>query len=157
LQHATLAEGFLIHGIVDLTERNGNGDVRITDHKTGKNWTEDDMVVGRGEVLQPVLYSLSIEALRKTAVKEARLSFCTAAGGYTERTVSMDQYSRQVAINVLRTIDEAINTGFLPAAPKKDGCKWCDFLQVCGPHEEIRVSRKDQKLLNPLLLLRETQ
>ena len=39
--------------------------------------------MGGGEVLQPVLYSLSFETLHKVHVKEARLSYCSAAGGYT--------------------------------------------------------------------------
>ena len=143
-----------MRGVIDLAEKNGVGEVRITDHKTGKNRTEDCMVVGGGEVLQPVLYSLSIEDLRKISVKEARLSYCTATGGYTERTVVMDKFSRQSAIHVLRTIDGAIASGFLPAAPKEDGCKWCDFLQVCGPYEELRASRKDQNVLEQLVNIR---
>lgn len=155
LQHAALPEGFLIHGVIDLAEKNESGDARITDYKTGKNHTEDGMVVGRGEFLQPVLYSLSIEDLRKITVKEARLSFCTATGGYSERTVVMDKLTRQAAIHVLRVIDGAIASGFLPAAPKEDGCKWCDFAQVCGPYEEVRVRRKDQKTLDQLVKIRE--
>jgi ATP-dependent helicase/nuclease subunit B len=137
-----LPEGFLIHGVIDLAEKNGGAERRITDHKTGKNRTKEGMVVGGGEVLQPVLYSLSFEDLRKTTVKEARLSYCTAAEGYTERTVVMDKASRKAAIDVLRGIDAAIGKGFLPAAPEEDGCDWCDFAQVCGPYEEIRVGRK---------------
>jgi ATP-dependent helicase/nuclease subunit B len=154
LQHASLPRGFLMHGVIDLVEKNGAGEIRITDHKTGKNRTEDSMVVGGGEVLQPVLYSLSIEDLRKIGVKEARLSYCTAAGGYTERMVVMDEFSRQSAIHVLRTIDGAIAGGFLPAAPKEKGCMWCDFVQVCGPHEELRAGRKDQGALEALVNLR---
>jgi RecB family exonuclease len=155
LQDATLPGGFRIHGVVDLAEKNGNAESRITDHKTGKDRTKEGMLVGGGEVLQPVLYSLSFEDLRKTTVKEARLSFCTAAGGYSERIVVMDKVSRKAAIDVLRAIDEAIERGFLPAAPKKDACGWCDFAQVCGPYEEIRVSRKDQKQLEQLVTIRE--
>jgi ATP-dependent helicase/nuclease subunit B len=152
---AKLPEGFLLHGIIDLAERNGRGEVRVTDHKTGKNRTAEGMIVSAGEVLQPVLYSLAIEALRKTNVKEARLSFCSAMGGYTERTVAMDKHSRQAALNVLHRIDDAISKGFLPAAPKKDGCKWCDFASVCGPNEEVRISRKQQEALESVLYIRE--
>src|SRR5262249_25552275 len=108
-----------------------------------------------GEVLQPLLYSLSLEALRNTPVKEARLSFCSATGGYTERLISIDAYSRKVAQDLLGTINSAIVNGFLPAAPKQDGCKWCDFSSICGPHEEIRVSRKDQSSLEALVAIRE--
>ena len=148
---ARLPEGYLLHGIIDLAERNGNDERRVTDHKSGRNRTQEGLVLGGGEVLQPVLYSLAIESLRKVRVKEARLSFCSAMGGYTERTVAMDRQSRQLAGNVLRMIDEALGTGFLPAAPRQDACKWCDFFSLCGPHEEMRVSRKDQRPLETLL------
>jgi len=155
---AQLDGGFLVHGIVDLIEkREQAADVRITDHKTGKNRTEEGMVVGKGEFLQPVLYSLSVEALQAGTVSEARLSFCTAAGGYAERRVEMNEAARRAGLNVLRTIDHAIETAFLPPAPKEDGCKWCDFRSVCGPYEELRSGRKDPGPLAALLKLREMQ
>jgi ATP-dependent helicase/nuclease subunit B len=154
-QQATLQDGFLLHGVADLIERNASGDLRITDHKTGKNRTEEGMVVGHGELLQPVLYSLSLEYLRGGAVREARLSYCTAAGGYTQRTVAINDAARLAALDVLRTIDQAVGSGFLPAAPKTDGCKWCDFVCVCGPYEEVRTSRKNPAPLAKLIRLRE--
>ena len=53
------------------------------------------------------------------------------------------------------TIDEAIARGFLPAAPRKDGCRWCDYRLVCGPYEESRVkNRKRRAELEPLFDLR---
>jgi CRISPR/Cas system-associated exonuclease Cas4 (RecB family) len=113
------------------------------------------MVVGHGEVLQPVLYSLAVEILRERPVKEARLSYCTAAGGYSERTVVMDKRSRESATRVLRTIDTFIRDGFFPPAPTEDGCKWCEYAPVCGPYEEIRMERKAQEPLEPLLQLRQ--
>lgn len=156
-KEAILPEGFLLRGIVDLSEKAENGAIRLTDHKTGKNRTEPGMVVGHGEVLQPVLYSLAVEALRKTPVKEARLSFCTAAGGYSEQAVAMDKLSRESATRVLRTIDESIRDGFLPPAPKEDGCKRCEFTAVCGPYEEIRAKRKAQESLEQLVQVRGMQ
>jgi len=153
-QAAILPDGFLLHGIADLVEKNASGDLRITDHKTGKNRTEEGMIVGHGEMLQPVLYSLSLEYLRGGAVREARLSYCTAVGGYTERTVAMNGVARQAAMDVLRTIDQAVESGFLPAAPKTDGCKWCDFFSVCGPYEELRAGRKNPAPLAQLIRLR---
>ena len=154
-QPATLKDGFKIHGIVDLVEKNGAGEWRVTDHKTGKNRIEDGIVVGGGEVLQPTLYSLSIENLRGISVKEARLSFCTAVGAYSQRSVVMDALSRHSALDVLGRIDGAIEAGFLPAAPRKEACKWCDFVQICGPNEQVRVGRKDQTALDELIQLRQ--
>jgi len=154
-QEAILPDGFLLRGIVDLSEKDEKGVIRLTDHKTGKNRTEPGMVVGQGEVLQPVLYSLAVEKLRGTPVKEARLSFCTAAGGYSERTVLMDKQNRVSASRVLSTIDASIRDGFFPPAPKESGCKWCEYSPVCGPYEELRTERKAQEPLEQLLKLRE--
>lgn len=154
---AILPEGFSLRGIVDLSERGENGEIRLTDHKTGKNRTEPGMVVGNGEVLQPVLYSLAVEALRKAPIKESRLSFCTAAGGYSERSVVMDQQRREAGLRVLRMIDTSIRNCFLPPAPKENGCKWCEFAPVCGPYEEIRMTRKASEPLEQLVQLRGMQ
>ena len=44
--------------------------------------------------------------------------------------------------------------GFLPAAPRKDGCKHCEYLPVCGPYEEERVAEKSQAELKELKELR---
>lgn len=150
-----LADGFLLRGIVDLAEHNANDSLRITDYKTGKNRTEENIVVGYGELLQPVLYSLAVERIRKQNVAEARLWYCTATGGYTERVIPINDATRSCGGEVLHIVNGAIEEGFLPPAPKERGCQWCDFRVVCGPYEEIRTARKDQKPLAALFRLRE--
>jgi len=156
-QAAILPEGFRLHGVVDLVEKNASADRRVTDHKTGKNRIEGGLIVGHGEMLQPVLYSLALQQLLGAAVAEGRLSFCTAAGGYTESRVVMNDAAREHAVKAPKIIDQAVKTGFLAAAPKEDGCKWCDFRCVCGPYEELRVSRKNHAALADLQELREMQ
>ena len=47
-----------------------------------------------------------------------------------------------------------MRNGFLPAAPRKDGCKRCEYLPVCGPYEEERVGEKSQAELKDLKELR---
>jgi CRISPR/Cas system-associated exonuclease Cas4 (RecB family) len=152
---ARLEGGFLLHGIVDLVEENPqSGSVRVTDYKTGRNRTSDGMIVGGGEVLQPVHYSLAVGALRGEAVDEARLSFTTAAGAYEERTVTLNDAARAAGLEVLRIIDGAVEHAFLPAAPKEKACDWCDFRVVCGPYEELRAKYKDSASLAALVRLR---
>jgi ATP-dependent helicase/nuclease subunit B len=51
-------------------------------------------------------------------------------------------------------IDGAILNGALPAAPRADGCKGCEYLPVCGPYEEERVRQKSQAELKGLKELR---
>jgi hypothetical protein len=56
---------------------------------------------------------------------------------------------------VLRVIDSAIAAGFLPPAPRTRACGICDFRDVCGPNEEIRVKLKEQARMDALRALRE--
>jgi len=140
-----LPTGELVHGVVDLIERGDDGVLRVTDHKTGKDRTMPGLVVGGGEYLQPVIYGMAIEAAMKTAVNEGRFFFCTTDGGFSERIIPLDANARSRAETVLQTIDEGISTAFLVPAPREDACEYCDFQEVCGPYEDVRVGRKQDK------------
>jgi ATP-dependent helicase/nuclease subunit B len=174
---------FRLRGIVDLIERRRGpvrpsgtsgapaaaggtawGDeLRVTDYKTGGNYTRWRMVVGGGETLQPVLYPLAVEAVLGARVVEGRLFFCTRDGGFGERVVRMDEGARATGLQVLAAVDEAIARGFLPAAPRPragarpGACDICDFVLVCGPDEERRSQRKDRGALAGLRRLRDLQ
>ena len=148
-----------LHGVVDLIERHrGSADLRVTDHKTGANWTQTGMVVGGGEVLQPVLYGLAVEGALRQPVAEARLFYCTAKGGGTNRVVPLTaealNRARRRGIEVLEIIDRAVENGVLVPAPRDGACHWCDFHEVCGPWEETRIRRKDPRPLDELAALR---
>jgi ATP-dependent helicase/nuclease subunit B len=141
----TLPSGEKLHGFVDLIEQSVDGQhLRVTDHKTGKNYMGKGLVVGQGEVLQPVLYGLAVETGLKQPVVESRFSFCTAAGGFSERIIPLNQIARESGSAVLRTIQRAIASGFLVPAPRKEACSRCDFQEVCGPYEDIRIGQKDE-------------
>ncbi len=140
---AVVGDGLQLRGSVDLVERDAKDDLRVIDHKTGADRTQGTLLVGGGEVLQPVLYALAVEAVLEHPVRDARLSFCTSRGGFTERIVPFDARSRTVALDVLTTIDSAIAAGRFHTAPRPDACAYCDFRPVCGPWEEERVQRKD--------------
>jgi RecB family exonuclease len=149
----TLSGGALVHGFVDLIERSDDGKtLRVTDHKTGKDRTKKGLVVGQGEYLQPAVYGLAVEAGLKRTVAEGRFFYCTTDGGFTERCIPLDSITRQRAEFVLRTIDDGIAAPFLAAAPRADACVYCDFQEVCGPYEELRVARK--KEIPPLVQLK---
>ena len=69
---------FVLRGSVDLIERSEDGArLRVTDHKTGRNRSTADLVVGGGAVLQPVLYGLVVEAMLQVPVRQGRLFYCT--------------------------------------------------------------------------------
>jgi ATP-dependent helicase/nuclease subunit B len=152
----TLPEGYRLRGIVDLIERRRSGtDLRVTDYKTGRDFTRRNLMVGGGEMLQPVLYGLAVEHLLRAPVVQSRLYYCTRAGGFSERVVPLSEEARARGPEVLAVIDRAIEAGFLPAAPRPRACGICDFRDVCGPREETRITLKDQTRLDPLRALRE--
>jgi len=149
--------GFLVRGSIDLVERHAtSGAVRITDHKTGSFPQKPPAFTGGGAVLQPILYSMAASALLAGAqVQTGRLYFCTRKGDYKDVQIRYTPEARDALENVLRTIDEALEQGFLPAYPKPDACGYCDYRIVCGPYEVERTAKKRKDRLVPLLHLRE--
>jgi CRISPR/Cas system-associated exonuclease Cas4 (RecB family) len=147
--------GIQFRGSIDLVERNAAGVERATDYKTGKVRAKDGMVIGGGETLQPVLYALVLEKVHPgVTVQGGRLYYCTSVGEFTDVEVPLDLAARQGAQLVADTVHGAIAGGFLPAAPAKKACEYCDYLRICGPYEEYRVSRKRKEELIPLEALR---
>ncbi len=150
-----VGDRFVLRGSVDLIERHiARGDLRVTDHKTGRNRSTPDLIVGGGKTLQPVLYGMAIARGLGEVVTEGRLFYCTTAGGFGERAIPIDDYARQQALQVLTIVDRAIEEGFLVPAPEARACTWCDFRSVCGPREEARVARKATDRLADLEVLR---
>ena len=143
-----LESGLRLRGSIDLVERrnrDGRVEIRVTDQKTGRDRIARNAIVAGGESLQPVLYALAAEQLFPDAHVEAgRLSYCTAAGGFSLRDVALTDDARHAAEVLARTLEGALapDAAFLPALPKERGCTWCDFRVVCGPYEEVRTRRK---------------
>lgn len=163
---------FKLRGSVDLIEvKRGSGiddrgsnpeplrsspvELRITDHKTGKNRTTWKTVIGGGATLQPVLYSLAIEQALQARVQSGRLFYCTSAGGFVDHEIPINETNRRIGLEALEIVDRAIELGFLPAAPAERACTWCDFLPVCGPDEPRRVANKAPGKLGDLEALRQ--
>jgi RecB family exonuclease len=149
-----LEVGLVLRGSIDLVERRADGHLRVTDHKTGKIAAEKGAITQGGTILQPVLYALAAEGLLREPVDAGRLYYCTNTGEFSERVVPLDPQSRESARAVAGVIDEAMKTGFLPAAPDEGACRWCDYRVVCGPYEEQRVRRKPEQRLAALVQLR---
>jgi CRISPR/Cas system-associated exonuclease Cas4 (RecB family) len=111
--------------------------------------------LGEGEVLQPLLYALAAEAMLGMPVDSTRLSYCTERGHYKIVEITVDEASREALAKALDAIDLSIASGFLPAAPRKGGCDYCDYRIVCGPYEEFRFRRKPDHQLSLLTELRD--
>ncbi|MGH9310807.1 MAG: PD-(D/E)XK nuclease family protein, partial [Vicinamibacterales bacterium] len=151
----TIGDRFLLRGSVDVVEaRNESDELRITDHKTGRNRTTPRTVIGGGATLQPVIYGLAVEKLLGKPVSGGRLFYCTAAGGFTDHPVPLSEANRRAGLEALEIIDLAIELGFLPPAPQDRACTWCDFRPVCGPDEPVHVRRKPADTLSDLTSLR---
>ncbi|HEY0711820.1 MAG TPA: PD-(D/E)XK nuclease family protein, partial [Polyangia bacterium] len=149
--------GITLRGSIDVVEQAPDGTVRATDHKTGKRRQKAGSVVGGGESLQPVFYALALEKLfPERQIAGGRLSYCTSAGEFNEVVVPLDRRAREAADLVATALGGAITRGFLPAAPGKDACRFCDYRPVCGPWEEERTRKKKlQGELGALKALRE--
>ncbi len=139
---ARLDAGLTLRGSIDLVERASDGRLRVTDHKTGRVRAQKGLVIGGGRILQPVLYALAAERVLGEPVAAGRLYYCTAAGGYEERVVEIGPAARAAARAFAGTLAGALSEGFLPAAPGKGECEWCDYRRVCGPYEEERLRFK---------------
>ena len=112
-------------GAIDLVETAADGRLRATDHKTGKARQRPGSVVGGGESLQPVFYALALEKLFPgRPVEGGRLHYGTSAGEFKEVLVALDRRARASADQVAGALREALDRGFLPAAPKKDECRY---------------------------------
>lgn len=144
----TLEGGYRLKGRIDLIERHAKGMTRVVDHKTGKPREPRPEMVGGGEALQPALYALAAGGAM------GRLWYATIARNYEIIDVPMNEWARRRALGVLAHIDRDIVAGFLPAAPRKDGCKGCEYRIVCGPYEEERARAKSQAELSGLKELR---
>jgi ATP-dependent helicase/nuclease subunit B len=156
LPEPVLVDGrFKLRGSIDLVEtKRAGGALRVTDHKTGKNRTTWKTVIGGGAILQPVLYSLAVERALGLPAESGRLFYCTAAGGFTDHEIPINEANRRAGLEALEVVDRAIELAFLPAAPADRACTWCDFRSVCGPHEQERIKVKPHEKLGDLEALR---
>ena len=149
-----LGNGLRLRGAIDLVERTPSGVLRVTDHKTGRARAKRNAVVQGGELLQPVLYALAARRLfPELPVESGRLYYCTSDGGFETHEVPLDAAAEESAGTLGRTVEWSFEEGFLPAAPRPDACRWCDYRSVCGPDEERRTRRKPP--IGPLRTLRE--
>jgi ATP-dependent helicase/nuclease subunit B len=142
-----ILDGMQLRGSIDLVEQSVASDLlRVTDHKTGRVAWVRPRYVGKGEILQPLLYALATEKMLGKAVKSGLLFYCTQRGNYSSVEIPLDSEGRKWIKQVAKTIDAAIQQGCLPAAPRKDACRICDYQMVCGPHEERRIKEKNTRL-----------
>ena len=148
--------GVVVRGSIDLVEKHRTrGVLRVVDHKTGKAPEEQPVYVGGGTTLQPGLYGLAAEKILDVPAESGRLFYCTQRGGFVPIDIELNPKARGWFGGALGIIGQAIQDGFLPAAPQDGACDYCDYRLVCGPYEETRVRQwKDKTALQFLQNLR---
>ncbi len=150
-EEASILDAVRVRGSVDRIEHNAErGTLRVIDFKTGKPPDRAPIYTGGGAVLQPLLYSLAVQQILNTPVESGRLLFATQRGGYQAFDCKLDERGTRELQVVLVNIDRMIEDGFLPAAPQKKACEYCDYPSVCGPRENLRIERKSRDELDLL-------
>lgn len=134
-----------VRGAIDLVEVAPDGQVRVTDFKTSRR-PQYVLRVGRGRVLQPVLYALAASKLLDQTVGTGRLAYATVAAGFQRVDVPVDADAVAALRTVVEEIDRHLSSGNLPAAPESGACRWCDFRAHCGPREAQRAALKQPEL-----------
>lgn len=156
-EDVTLDGGFHVRGVMDLVERSADGkSLRVTDHKTGADRTHAGLVVGGGEVLQPLLYAHVLSRALGMPVTEGRLFYCTHQGAFATRSVmTAHPYADTHLQTVLAGVDHAVSKGqLLPYPAEARTCTFCDYRDVCGPDEHRRTRRKPQAAMEGLRTIR---
>lgn len=142
-QPAELGQGYRMRGSIDRVEVHRSGDLRLVDLKTGRSRSAQDFRLGKGEALQPVLYALAVQNALQAQVRESRLDYMTTRGNFAQIKLSDVQEASQLLWQALQRLSQEMRAGHLPAYPKPDGCRWCDYQAVCGPNAQ------QQARLNP--------
>ena len=124
---------------VDIAEQPKR--VRITDYKSGQYiWKEEDEFKG-GRNVQLAIYILAAAAAYpKHAVTESRYYYSTARGRFKIKKIEGSDAARATLKKILATLDDTVRAGAF--APVADDCNFCDYVEICGPHKEVRAARK---------------
>ena len=147
---------FHLHGSIDLVEeRAGTGELRVTDHKTGKYRGKDHMIVDGGRALQPVLYSLALEAATGTPVVEGRLYYATTAGGYRDVRIPLTPQARRIGSRCSRSSTARSRAGSWRRRPRRRRARGATSGPCAGRRRSGASSRyKSHEPLADLLELR---
>jgi ATP-dependent helicase/nuclease subunit B len=138
----TLFGRYKIRGAIDVVEKHISGLHRVVDHKTGTPPKDKPRGLGKGEVLQPVLYALAAERELGISVPRGSLYYATLRGNYQSVDIAVNDGARSQMEHLLAHIDDAIDHGEFHTCPRMDACEFCEYTPICGPYEEERSGRK---------------
>lgn len=146
-----LADGtrFKLKGFVDRVDRIGPHEYRIIDYKTGNpSKYKPSEYFSSGTQLQHALYAIAVEQwFRETGVDpEARV---TEAEYYFPTERGRGEYVRRIqnrkedlAFIVSQLLNSRERGLYIPARDA-NGCRYCDYQEVCGPHADWMAAKRE--------------
>jgi RecB family exonuclease len=142
-------------GYIDRVDIKNDGNVEITDYKSGSKWIFDNLQDPKDAGLtegnaQLALYYLAIKELARTSddpehtrlrdVTSMSYRFVTAKGDYDIVSLHVDEDSEDCYKAAFAELLEEIETGYFPAEKgavrlsikdREPGCKYCGYKAVC--------------------------
>ncbi|MDZ7697766.1 MAG: PD-(D/E)XK nuclease family protein [Deltaproteobacteria bacterium] len=149
-------QSFKLSGRIDRIDRVGDHTYEVWDYKTGGSFGfKEEGYLNQGRHLQHALYAIATEILlRKTYDEKAQVVrsgyFFPSPKGEGQRIVKI-QSRREELFTAMGDFFELFRTGIFPATYDKGGCRFCDYVKVCGGEEvavkhTVRKMRQDEKM-----------
>lgn len=131
----------LFRGRIDRVDRNGHGELLISDYKSGSTSKygalkkpEPEAQLHGGRLLQLPVYALAIEGEATGGPVQTRYWFVTEREGFEERRITFDEAMRTELGRVAQVLVETMQTGHFPAVPEtgRGGqCEYCPYDSLC--------------------------
>lgn len=145
------AAPFLFRGRIDRVDFTpGRARGRVVDYKTGRNKVRftargkaEPKVFHGGAALQLPIYVLAAKQ-RFPEVKdwEAVYDYCTRRGEFDRAAIPVDDGVLTRLSELVSWISNDTAAGKYPFIADDEGCKFCDYREVCGPAHDIAFEVK---------------
>lgn len=157
-------KSFKFRGKIDRIDKTEEHKYVVWDYKTGSDYGfKDHEYFSQGKQLQHALYAMAAEIILRTLKVDEAAE--VAGGGYlfpTEKGTGK-RYLRVRRDNevkeLLDSIFEVIRTGMFLPADKKDHCKYCDYIPICGNNapeqSKQKINNKDNTEVNLIKKIKE--
>jgi hypothetical protein len=147
---------------VDRVDRRPDGELLITDYKTGSTRSYDSMkdtnpLLG-GHFLQLPVYALAFKGDSDHPVR-ARYWFISEQADFATREVTLDDNLSRTFGNVVSTLVSTMRQGYFPAVPGEetfrgrdsyDNCIYCPYDSLCPSAQRAEawdVAKRDPGLI----------
>ena len=144
--------GIAFRGYIDRVDRGPNGELMVTDYKTGRS--TKFKVVGKpdplvrldgGKRLQLPVYALALEEEAGGKPISARYWFITERENFEQAVLPLDGPTREKFGEVVQVLADTMRQGYFPAVPGKEDrasythCKYCPYDRICPPGQRIEI------------------